>query len=417
MATAPREARSVGSIAEFLMGCRFWWIVLWFALAAVPVQAAGPTVSVGAGALSLAPGQTLPATITIAEVENLYGFELELKFDPAVVQVVDADPSAPGVQLLAGDFLAPDLVVRNAADNAAGVIQYAVTQLNPSEPRSGSGALFIVTLKGTTAGRSGRIEVASALFANRDGEPIPVAVRPAEVAVGATATAQASREPTATSAPTSTPSPEPQAPSVTPSPPPALSATPSPRPSSTPRPSATARLAGPPAQEAPATATRSAAAPTLTPTPAPLPVAAAPGATSAVAEASLPAPTSTQTGPTAPAPARAVGTAPAAASLPLAQAPSPTVRVASTSGASAPARAAAQPTATATRGALARVARDEPGKPILPGNPAPNAGPGTARPPSADASIGVLAAAAAALAIALVCLAAAGVVVLRRRRS
>ena len=165
--------------------------------------AAGPTVSVGAGVLSLAPGQTLPAAIRIADIQNVYGFEMELKFDPSVVQVVDADPNAPGVQLLPGDFLSSDLIVRNTADNAAGVIQYAVTQLNPSVPKSGSGTLFTLNIVGGTAGKSGRIEVAKALFATRDGELIPVAASSGEVVVAA----QTTVVPTVTTQPSRTPSP------------------------------------------------------------------------------------------------------------------------------------------------------------------------------------------------------------------
>ncbi len=50
--------------------------------------------------------------IRITDVTGLYGFEVLLKFDPTVVQVADADPAKAGVQLLAGDFLALDFLVR-----------------------------------------------------------------------------------------------------------------------------------------------------------------------------------------------------------------------------------------------------------------------------------------------------------------
>ena len=212
-------------------------------------RAAGPTVSVGAGVLSLAPGETLPVSVKIADIQNVYGFEMEFKFDPSVVQVVDADPNAPGVQLLPGDFLSSDLIVRNSANNAAGAIQYAVTQLNPSVPKSGSGTLFTLNIEAGTAGKSGRIEVVKALFATRDGELIPVAASSGEVVVAA----QTTVEPTVTPQPSRTPSPTSVPPTAT-----------LPRSTSTPRPSETVQSTSAPEQASPPTATRSSSAPTLT---------------------------------------------------------------------------------------------------------------------------------------------------------
>ena len=100
----------------------------------------------------LVPGETLPAAIRIADIQNVYGFEYGAQVRSIFVQVIDSDPNAPGVQLLPGDFLSSDLIVRNSADNAAGAIQYAVTQLNPSAvPKSGSGTLFTLNIVGGAA--------------------------------------------------------------------------------------------------------------------------------------------------------------------------------------------------------------------------------------------------------------------------
>ena len=96
---------------------------------------------------------TLQVDLYVANVANLYGADIKFGFDPSIVQVVDVDPFMPGVQIqpLSG-FLSPDLVVRREANNVAGTIQYAVTQLNPTPPVSGSGSLARVTFQPLTSG-------------------------------------------------------------------------------------------------------------------------------------------------------------------------------------------------------------------------------------------------------------------------
>ena len=96
-------------------------------------------------------GQTVDLEIRVEEVTDLYGGRIQLSFDPTVLQVVDADPSdgAPGVQIRPGDFLDPfhQFVLVNRADNSAGTIDFAVTQLHPATARSGSGVLATVTFE------------------------------------------------------------------------------------------------------------------------------------------------------------------------------------------------------------------------------------------------------------------------------
>jgi len=91
---------------------------------------------------------TLSVDIFVEDVVGLYGADIRLTFDTTAAQVIDTDPGMPGVQIqpLAG-FLSPDLVIRREADNTTGLIWYAVTQLNPSPPATGSGALARITFQ------------------------------------------------------------------------------------------------------------------------------------------------------------------------------------------------------------------------------------------------------------------------------
>lgn len=115
----------------------------------------------------------ITVALRVEQVEGLYGADVQLHFDPTRLQVVDADPAHPGVQIvLISDLLTPDLVIHHEADNSLGTIWYAVTQLNPSPARSGSGSLFTFKVQ-TIAPGPATVQVYRQQLSNRDGEAIP----------------------------------------------------------------------------------------------------------------------------------------------------------------------------------------------------------------------------------------------------
>lgn len=98
-------------------------------------------------------GETVSFTIYVQDVIDMNAADVQLAFDPAIAQVVDADPTKGGTQIeILEEFLAADFVVRDQADNVAGTIRYANTQVNPSQPVSGSGPLARVTMQSLGAG-------------------------------------------------------------------------------------------------------------------------------------------------------------------------------------------------------------------------------------------------------------------------
>jgi hypothetical protein len=110
-------------------------LVATLALLLVALLLSGPLTGTGSaqeGAvvrLEPLPGQEGAGAIAVAiHIENatrLYGAEVHLAFDPARLEVQDADPDTEGVQIQAGDFPSPDFVVQNQADNVKGTIDYA----------------------------------------------------------------------------------------------------------------------------------------------------------------------------------------------------------------------------------------------------------------------------------------------------
>jgi hypothetical protein len=99
-------------------------------------------------------GGTTTADIFIDNVAELWGAEIQLQFDPTLVQVQDADPGTEGVQIEVGSFPSPDFVAENKVDNGAGIVNYAMTQLAAKEPISGSGLLASITFQGVSQGNS-----------------------------------------------------------------------------------------------------------------------------------------------------------------------------------------------------------------------------------------------------------------------
>ena len=93
--------------------------------------------------------------VEVRVVRELYGADVQLRFDPAVLEVVDADDAVEGVQLQLDPFLDTDMVINNVVDNDAGTTWYALTQLNPSPPRSGDGRLFSLLVRRRSAGAAG----------------------------------------------------------------------------------------------------------------------------------------------------------------------------------------------------------------------------------------------------------------------
>jgi hypothetical protein len=119
-------------------------------------------------------GEIVSVDLYAEGVDNLYALDVRLQFDATLAQVVDADPRAPGIQIQPlFDFLSPDFVIRRDADNQAGTIWYAVTQLNPREAVSGSGPLARVSF---IAVREGLLTMpfTNAQLVRRDLTPIQV---------------------------------------------------------------------------------------------------------------------------------------------------------------------------------------------------------------------------------------------------
>lgn len=140
--------------------------------AASAAPAVTALVSVQPPTATFAAGETLTVEVWVENVLDLYGADIQLQFDPLAFQVLDANPSLPGIQIrLRTDLLQPGFVIKREADNLAGTIWYANTQVNPDPPASGSGALFEFDLIALRNGET-PLAVTSAQLSDINATPI-----------------------------------------------------------------------------------------------------------------------------------------------------------------------------------------------------------------------------------------------------
>jgi hypothetical protein len=166
---------------------RIWAILLSVValIAGLPLAsalAAGTVVQLVPSTQTISVGATTTVALHVADVENLYGYQLEIAFDPTVLEVIDADGGTTGVQVSLGSWLEPDFVFRNKADNSAGTIVLALSQLAPSPAVSGSGDLATITFRGLKMGVVS-VRFTDLTLANMDSEVIATTHQDAQLAV------------------------------------------------------------------------------------------------------------------------------------------------------------------------------------------------------------------------------------------
>jgi hypothetical protein len=133
---------------------------------------------------TVAAGELVTVTVALDGVENLYGADVHLGFDPTLLQAVDADPDRPGVQLWPGDLLDPrqGIALRDTADNEKGSAHYVLSLTRPAPSVSGSGVLFSTTFRAQSSGTA-PLDVVRATLVSADVQCIPAVLSGGRVVV------------------------------------------------------------------------------------------------------------------------------------------------------------------------------------------------------------------------------------------
>lgn len=188
------------------------------------------------GMQTLGVGGVSEVLVWVENVEDLYTMDIHVEFNPDVVEVLRIEN---------GGFLDTGFIIRQEIDSTTGTAWFVMTQLNPSTPKTGSGALLRLLVRGRSHGDS-VLRITQATLVNINIKHIEFALQDGVVFVdGALPTATLTPTPTV---PTVTPTPtetSTQAPTMTFTPTSTPTLTPSLTPTATRTPTGTLRATTP----------------------------------------------------------------------------------------------------------------------------------------------------------------------------
>jgi len=184
------------------------------ALVPTPVRADVPVLRFEPDWTDLGIDEETEIALVLDNVDGLYGIEIQMTFNPTVVEILDMDEGQAGTQVQPGDYPFPDFPVKNEVRNSSGTVWYAVTQIAPREPLSGSGRVMTLRVRGRFGGDCPLV-IHFAQLVNRDAAEMPVDIFGGHIAVHGeptvipppTALPTIPAEPTAALPPTRTPRP------------------------------------------------------------------------------------------------------------------------------------------------------------------------------------------------------------------
>lgn len=128
------------------------------------VAAISVTPAIAAGSMCF---ETI-VKVHVADVNDLYGFTLDMTFDPAVIEILGVTN---------GGFLTYAAPFLNIYSNSAGTITYVAYQTSPTLPKSGAGDLISIRLRGKVVNSSSALTVlASSILTTIDGNLIPYTI-------------------------------------------------------------------------------------------------------------------------------------------------------------------------------------------------------------------------------------------------
>lgn len=121
-------------------------------------------------------GQSGPVDLQLDNITGVYGVQIDMEFDPTYLSVV-------GGTATPGTCPVPDFVLNNSADNGAGTLIYAATQLNPTPPCDGGvvATIEFMCAPGLTSDVSTPITITESIVPDIDGVAIDHTTQNADV--------------------------------------------------------------------------------------------------------------------------------------------------------------------------------------------------------------------------------------------
>lgn len=118
-------------------------------------------------------GETVTISVMLSEdVENLYGFDIELKWDPTTLEYISHVVMAPVESYSQGVLHDPTFSLKDEVDSSAGTCWIARSSMPPAEPFSGNGVFFTITFKVLSTSNENPIQLVNAALSDDAGQPI-----------------------------------------------------------------------------------------------------------------------------------------------------------------------------------------------------------------------------------------------------
>jgi hypothetical protein len=154
------------------------FILLALASQSVHAQQPLPTIALEPATIEVPVGETVDIAVVVREAQELYGFDISLAFTPGAIEIVDSDAGTDGIQVGFGTFLESGFSLLNQVDNSAGTMRFAMTQVNPSPPKNGSGTLLVITVRGLQLGGSSQLTISNVELGQPRGIMLEATIEP-----------------------------------------------------------------------------------------------------------------------------------------------------------------------------------------------------------------------------------------------
>ncbi|MCG3207040.1 MAG: hypothetical protein FOGNACKC_00640 [Anaerolineae bacterium] len=109
-------------------------------------------------------------SVKVDNVENMSGVQLDLVYNPAVVQVIDADPGREGVQITVDPVFSSGFIAQNTVDTVNGRVQFGAVLLG-GDNIDGSSGIIKVNFEPVAAGTTSLL-LEDVILANTSTQPI-----------------------------------------------------------------------------------------------------------------------------------------------------------------------------------------------------------------------------------------------------
>jgi len=131
-----------------------------------------PMVYVDPPSVNKSVGETFTIDVVVADVANLYGVDIQFKWDPSILEYVSHIAKIPVETYPDGILHEPGMFVMDDVDAVAGTYRVAYASMNPAPPFDGAGTIFEIAFHAKTNGTC-VLEIFSSDLVDRSANSIP----------------------------------------------------------------------------------------------------------------------------------------------------------------------------------------------------------------------------------------------------